>query len=45
MPQYEQEAAEIIYAGFTIDRDMIDLAYKNHPQHQMGRKPYPDMLR
>ena len=22
---------------------MIDLAYKNHPQHQMGRKPYPDM--
>jgi ABC-type nitrate/sulfonate/bicarbonate transport system substrate-binding protein len=27
----------------TKDRDMIDLAYKNHPQHQMGRKPYPDM--
>ncbi len=29
----------------TKDRDMIDLAYKNHPQHQMGRKPYPDMAR
>ena len=27
----------------TKDCDMIDLAYKNHPQHQMGRKPYPDM--
>ena len=27
----------------TTDRDMIDLAYKNHPQHAMGRKPYPDM--
>ena len=27
----------------TKDRDMIDLAYENHPQHQMGRKPYPDM--
>ena len=27
----------------TKDRDMIDLAYKNHPQHAMGRKPYPDM--
>jgi ABC-type nitrate/sulfonate/bicarbonate transport system substrate-binding protein len=27
----------------TQDRDMIDLAYKNHPQHQMGRKPYPNM--
>ncbi len=27
----------------TKDRDMIELAYKNHPQHQMGRKPYPDM--
>ncbi|HWH75764.1 MAG TPA: hypothetical protein VNT76_00280, partial [Candidatus Binatus sp.] len=25
------------------DRDMIELAYKSHPQHQMGRKPYPDM--
>jgi hypothetical protein len=24
MPQYKQEAAEIIYPGFTIDRDMID---------------------
>jgi hypothetical protein len=22
---------------------MIDLAYKNHPQHGMGRKSYPDM--
>jgi ABC-type nitrate/sulfonate/bicarbonate transport system substrate-binding protein len=27
----------------TKDRDMIDLAYKNHPQHAMGRKPYPDV--
>ena len=27
----------------TNDRDMIDLSYKNHPQHAMGRKPYPDM--
>ena len=27
----------------TKDRDMIELAYKNHPQHAMGRKPYPDM--
>jgi ABC-type nitrate/sulfonate/bicarbonate transport system substrate-binding protein len=26
----------------TKDRDMIELAYKNHPQHAMGRKPYPD---
>jgi NitT/TauT family transport system substrate-binding protein len=25
------------------DRDMIELSYKNHPQHAMGRKPYPDM--
>jgi ABC-type nitrate/sulfonate/bicarbonate transport system substrate-binding protein len=25
------------------DREMIELAYKSHPQHQMGRKPYPDM--
>jgi NitT/TauT family transport system substrate-binding protein len=25
------------------DREMIDLAYKSHPQHLMGRKPYPDM--
>jgi len=24
----KHEAAEIIYAGFTIDRDMIDLAYR-----------------
>ena len=28
----------------TKDRDMIELAYKNHPQHVMGRKPYPDMV-
>lgn len=27
----------------TKDRDMIELAYKSHPQHVMGRKPYPDM--
>ncbi len=27
----------------TRDRDMIELAYKTNPQHQMGRKPYPDM--
>jgi ABC-type nitrate/sulfonate/bicarbonate transport system substrate-binding protein len=27
----------------TKDRDMIELSYKNHPQHAMGRKPYPDM--
>lgn len=27
----------------TKDRDMIELAYKSNPQHQMGRKPYPDM--
>ena len=27
----------------TKDRDMIELAYKTNPQHQMGRKPYPDM--
>jgi len=27
----------------TKDRDMIDLAYKTNPQHQMGRRPYPDM--
>jgi ABC-type nitrate/sulfonate/bicarbonate transport system substrate-binding protein len=27
----------------TKDRDMIELAYTNHPQHAMGRKPYPDM--
>ena len=27
----------------TKDRDMIELAYTNNPQHQMGRKPYPDM--
>lgn len=27
----------------TRDRDMIELAYKSHPQHLMGRKPYPDM--
>ena len=27
----------------TTDRDMIELAYKTNPQHQMGRKPYPDM--
>lgn len=27
----------------TNDRDMIELSYKNHPQHAMGRKPYPDM--
>lgn len=25
------------------DREMIELAYKSHPQHVMGRKPYPDM--
>jgi hypothetical protein len=22
---------------------MIELAYKSNPQHQMGRRPYPDM--
>jgi hypothetical protein len=22
---------------------MIELAYKTNPQHQMGRRPYPDM--
>jgi len=27
----------------TKDRDMIELAYTSNPQHQMGRKPYPDM--
>jgi len=27
----------------TKDRAMIELAYKSNPQHQMGRKPYPDM--
>lgn|GEM_PF-96443 len=27
----------------TKDRDMIELAYKTNPQHQMGRRPYPDM--
>ena len=27
MPQYEHEAAKIIYTGFTVHRDMIDLAY------------------
>jgi len=27
----------------TRDRDMIELSYTNHPQHAMGRKPYPDM--
>jgi ABC-type nitrate/sulfonate/bicarbonate transport system substrate-binding protein len=27
----------------TKDRDMIELSYTNHPQHAMGRKPYPDM--
>lgn len=27
----------------TKDRDMMELAYKSHPQHIMGRKPYPDM--
>src|SRR5437899_425879 len=27
----------------TKDRDMIELAYKSNPQHQIGRKPYPDM--
>jgi NitT/TauT family transport system substrate-binding protein len=27
----------------TKDSDMIELSYKNHPQHAMGRKPYPDM--
>jgi len=25
------------------DREMIELAYKSHPQHVMGKKPYPDM--
>jgi hypothetical protein len=27
----------------TKDRDMMELAYKSHPQHAMGRKPYPDI--
>jgi len=27
----------------TKDRDMIELAYQSNPQHQIGRKPYPDM--
>jgi ABC-type nitrate/sulfonate/bicarbonate transport system substrate-binding protein len=27
----------------TKDRDIIELAYTSNPQHQMGRKPYPDM--
>src|SRR5713226_9611914 len=27
----------------TKDREMMELAYKSNPQHQMGRKPYPDM--
>jgi ABC-type nitrate/sulfonate/bicarbonate transport system substrate-binding protein len=27
----------------TKDRDMMELTYKSHPQHVMGRKPYPDM--
>lgn len=27
----------------TRDRDIIELAYTSNPQHQMGRKPYPDM--
>src|SRR6476620_11909870 len=27
----------------TKDRDMIELAYNSNPQHQIGRKPYPDM--
>jgi ABC-type nitrate/sulfonate/bicarbonate transport system substrate-binding protein len=27
----------------TKERDMMELAYKSHPQHVMGRKPYPDM--
>src|SRR5262245_55605325 len=25
------------------DREMIELAYRSHPQHVMGHKPYPDM--
>ena len=41
----EKERSSQYFADLlrTKDRDMIDLAYKNHPQHQMGRKPYPDM--
>lgn len=27
----------------TQDHDMMELAYQSHPQHQIGRKPYPDM--
>ena len=27
----------------TKDDDMIELSYDKHPQHAMGRKPYPDM--
>ena len=26
----------------TKDDDMIELSYDKHPQHAMGRKPYPD---
>jgi ABC-type nitrate/sulfonate/bicarbonate transport system substrate-binding protein len=26
----------------TTDHDMIELAYKSNPQHQMGRRPYPN---
>jgi len=28
----------------TKDRDMIELAYKNHPQHAMGVNPIPTWL-
>ena len=40
----ERERSSQYFADLlrTKDRDMIELAY-DHPQHQMGRKPYPDM--
>jgi ABC-type nitrate/sulfonate/bicarbonate transport system substrate-binding protein len=27
----------------TRDRETTEVAYESHPQHRMGRKPYPDM--
>jgi hypothetical protein len=27
----------------TRDRETTEIAYESHPQHQMGRRPYPEM--
>lgn len=39
----EKSSQYIVDLFRSKDRELVELAYKSHPQHVMGRKPYPDM--